>query len=200
MKEQEQNFKEPIELCQDIRSDDNLESRKTTQAKFQRQNFKELVETYQETQGEDTLECMKTLLVVFHDELLQSIVVDGYLVASDPKPFKEQISSITKMYVQPYEYKDGCECNIYMFYDDEDNNICNVFETWLDDPKKYYEYQKQRHRQLLYDERAYFMEQETELRYYIEEESEVMRIKKQQLSEIQKTISQINIALYRCEN
>lgn len=194
MKEQEQNFKEPVEMSQDMRSD------KTTQAKFQRQNFKELVETYQETQGEESLECMKTLLAVFHDELLQSIVVDGYLVSNDPKPFKEQIPSITKMCVQPYEYKDGCECYIYMFYDKDWNNICNVFDTWLEDPEKHYEYQKQRHRQLLYDERAYFMEQETELRYYIEEESEVMRIKKQQLSEIQKTISQINIALYRCEH
>jgi hypothetical protein len=169
-------------------------------AKFQRQSFKELVEIYQDTQGEDTLECMKALLAVFHDELLQSIVVDGYLVTDNPKPFKEQISSITAMRVTPYEYKDGCECYIYMFYDKEWNNICNVFDTWLEDPEQHYKYQKQRHRQLLYDERAYFMEQETELRYYIEEESEVMRIKKQQLSEIQKTISQINIALYRCEH
>lgn len=194
MKEQEQNFKELIEMSQEMCSD------KTTQAKFQRQSFKELVEIYQDTQSDETLESMKALLAVFHDELLQSIVVDGYLVSNDPKPFKEQIPSITQMRVTPYEYKDGCECYIYMFYDKEWNNICNVFDTWLEDPEKHYEYQKQRHRQLLYDERDYFMEQETELRYYIEEESEVMRIKKQQLSEIQKTISQINIALYRCEN
>ena len=168
--------------------------------KFQRQSFKELVEIYQDTQSDETLEGMKALLVVFHDELLKSIVVDGYLVTDDPKPFKEQIPSITAMRVTPYEYKDGCECYIYMFYDKEWNNICNVFDTWLEDPEQHYKYQKQRQRQMLYDERSYFVAQETELRYYIEEESETIRIKKQQLSEIQKTISQINIALYRCEH
>lgn len=194
MKKQEQNFKELVEMSQEMCSD------KTTQAKFQRQIFQELVKIYQETLSDDALECMKALLSAFHDELLKSIVVDGYLVSDDPKPFKEQIASITQMRVTPYEYKDGSECYIYMFYDKDWNNICNVFDTWLEDPEKHYEYQKQRQRQMLYDERAYFMEQETELRYYIEEESETLRIKKQQLSEIQKTISQINIALYRCEH
>lgn len=141
-------------------------------------------------------ECLRTL----HDDILDSHIVDGYMVEKRPSSFLDSIDDITWLNATSYIYRNNNETTFYFFRTPDGSLVCTVAEDYLTDVELYHENQTQQMLAVLNDELSYFKEEEEWLIDEIDDLNNEIRDKKVQLSDMQRAKGIVQDAISKCNN
>ena len=147
---------------------------------------------------DDTLPEIKECLRALHNDILDSHIVDGYLVEKRPQSFRERIDDITWLNATSYVYRNSNETTLYFFRTPDGSLVCTIDEEYLTDVDIYRENKIQQTLAVLVDEKEYCNEQ---IECRIDEIGEIieeLHAKKLWLSQLQKDKLDIENAISKC--
>lgn len=141
-------------------------------------------------------ECLRTL----HDDILDSYIVDGYLVEKRPSSFLERIDDITWLNATSYVYRNNNETILYFFRKPDGLLVCTLSEDYLSDVDLYRKNQTQQRLAVLNDELEYCNEQLEWMVDEIEDLTNEIREKKENLSKTQRGKLCVQNAILKCKD
>lgn len=167
--------------------------------------LKHALEEYLSCSDRNLLDEIKAMLPHIHDELIDSIIIDGYYVESKPQPFRDKINTINKISFIDFCYNleyDNDKSNwgkIYVCYDADDNLVCSIHEKFLDDSEAFHDIMLKRTIGLLRSDLEIAEDTETSLREEIADIIEDLRIKERNLLMFQQNIIMIKNTISNLE-
>lgn len=148
----------------------------------------------------DALPEIKDCLRALHDDILDSHIVDGYLVEKRPSSFRERIDTITWLNATNYVYRNNNETTLYFFRTPDSSLVCTVSADYLTDVGLYRSNQLQQMIAALNDELEYLNEEEEWLISDIEDLTDELREKKIKLSDMQRGKGLVQNAISECND
>lgn len=147
---------------------------------------------------DDTIPEIKECLHALHDDILDSHIVDGYLVEKRPESFHERIDDITWLNATSYVYRNNNETTLYFFRTPDSSLVCTIDWEYLTDVEVYRENQTQQMLAGLADELEYFNEEEEWLINDIQDTANELHNKTVKLSDMRRSKLLVQNAISEC--